>query len=318
MAFTISRPKFLAAVLGAALSLSLAACSNTGSDANSSGDSSPSQAESIAPPEVDRDPTGELPEISFADGVPSMQTVEADPPDTVTVKTLKEGDGEPVASGDFVSVNYAGFLWSDGTQFDSSYESETAANFSLDSVIPGWKYGLEGAKVGDQVLLVVPPEYGYGDTENGPIPAGSTLVFVVDILSATSPTTDALTEATATNAELPAGLEVTGDLGAEPSISYEEGSTAPAEAQVIVLSEGKGDVIADTDTILYHGVGGYWGEESTSTWPDAYQQVGSGGGVEIVGQHVGSRILLVYPKDEEAGTEASVMVIDVMEAVPSA
>lgn len=175
-----------------------------------------------------------------------------------------------------------------------------------------------GTKVGDQVLLVVPPDYGYGESETETIPAGSTLVFVVDILSTTSPNTDALAEATATGEELPAGLEVTGDLGKEPTITYAEGSEAPTEAQVIVLAEGKGDVITDTDTLLYQGVGGYWGEETSSTWPDNYQQVTQGGGVEMVGKHVGSRVLLTYPADEEAGTGASVMVIDVMAAIPAA
>ena len=37
---------------------------------------------------------------------------------------------------------------------------------------------------GSQVLLVVPPDLGYGDKDSGKIPANSTLVFVVDILAA--------------------------------------------------------------------------------------------------------------------------------------
>lgn len=318
MAIRTPHSKILAALLGAALSFSLVACSDSESSESAAGDTSTTQSETTAPPEIDRDPTGDLPEITFADGIPTMKTVSADPPSEITAKTLKEGDGATVAAGDFVTVNYAGFLWSDGTQFDSSYESGTAANFSLDTVVAGWKYGLEGTKVGDQVLLVVPPEYGYGDSDSGSIPGGSTLVFVVDVLGTTSATTDALAEATATGAELPAGLDVTGVLGEEPTITYEEGSQAPDEAQVIVLSEGKGDVIAETDTLLYQGVGGYWGEETSSTWPDNYQQVTQGGGVEMVGQRVGSRVVLIYPKDDEAGTGASVMVIDVMASIPAA
>ncbi len=52
-------------------------------------------------------------------------------------------------------------------------------------MIDGWVQGLVGKTVGSQVLLVVPPELGYGDAGSGDaIPGGATLVFVVDILAA--------------------------------------------------------------------------------------------------------------------------------------
>ena len=52
------------------------------------------------------------------------------------------------------------------------------------SLIDGWVDGLVGQPVGSKVLLVVPPEAGYGNRNVGPIPAGSTLVFAVDVLDA--------------------------------------------------------------------------------------------------------------------------------------
>ena len=52
------------------------------------------------------------------------------------------------------------------------------------SIIDGWIKGLVGQTVGSQVLLVIPPDLAYGATEQGTIPANSTLVFVVDILAA--------------------------------------------------------------------------------------------------------------------------------------
>ena len=51
-------------------------------------------------------------------------------------------------------------------------------------VIEGWQKGLVGQTIGSQVLLVIPPDQAYGDKEQGPIPANSTLVFVIDILAA--------------------------------------------------------------------------------------------------------------------------------------
>ena len=80
-------------------------------------------------------------------------------------------------------AHYTGWLL-DGTQFDSSWDRGASSSFSLDEVITGWKQGLAGHAVGSQVLLVVPPDLGYGDKDSGKIPANSTLVFVVDILAA--------------------------------------------------------------------------------------------------------------------------------------
>ena len=54
------------------------------------------------------------------------------------------------------------------------------------AVIAGWDEGLVGQTVGSQILLVVPPDKGYGTTgsSDGGIKGTDTLVFVVDILDA--------------------------------------------------------------------------------------------------------------------------------------
>ena len=41
---------------------------------------------------------------------------------------------------------------------------------------------LEGAKVGSQIIAVIPPDMAYGATGQGSVPANATLVFIVDIL----------------------------------------------------------------------------------------------------------------------------------------
>jgi peptidylprolyl isomerase len=43
---------------------------------------------------------------------------------------------------------------------------------------------LAGVPVGSRVVMSIPPDLGYGAQEQQGIPANSTLVFVVDILSA--------------------------------------------------------------------------------------------------------------------------------------
>ena len=54
--------------------------------------------------------------------------------------------------------------------------------WSRDSVLLEANVALTGQTVGSQIVAVIPPDQAYGDVANGPIPANSTLVFVVDIL----------------------------------------------------------------------------------------------------------------------------------------
>ena len=131
-------------------------------------------------------PVDGLPVVTLAaNGAPSVVVPKTDPPADLVSQTLIKGAGAPIAEGQQLVVHYSGWLW-DGTSFDSSWDKGAPVSLALstDSLIPGWVQGLTGVTVGSQVLLVVPPSLGYGDTASGAIPAGSTLVFVIDILAA--------------------------------------------------------------------------------------------------------------------------------------
>jgi FKBP-type peptidyl-prolyl cis-trans isomerase len=99
-------------------------------------------------------------------------------------KDIKVGDGAAAKSGDSVSVHYTGWL-TDGTKFDSSVDRGQPFTFQLGAggVIKGWDEGVVGMKVGGTRILIIPPELGYGAQANGPIPANSTLIFEVVLLS---------------------------------------------------------------------------------------------------------------------------------------
>lgn len=126
-----------------------------------------------------------LPTVTLADGgAPSITPVDTDPPTELVVQTLTEGNGIEVSAESTAVVNYSGWLW-DGTSFDSSWDRGQTVAFALTQVIDGWAQGLTGQTVGSQVLVIIPPDLGYGDTATDTIPAGSTLIFVVDILAAT-------------------------------------------------------------------------------------------------------------------------------------
>jgi len=131
-------------------------------------------------------PVDGLPAVTLAsDGKPSVTLPAATKPAALVAQDLITGAGPVVQSGQTITVHYTGWTW-DGNAFDSSWDKGSTFSTTIGSgeVIKGWETGLIGKAVGSQVLLVVPPDQGYGTTANGTIPAGSTLVFVVDILNA--------------------------------------------------------------------------------------------------------------------------------------
>jgi peptidylprolyl isomerase len=137
------------------------------------------RAEGEPVPPVEGLPTVELDE----DGAPTIAVPDTEPPADLVAQPLITGGGDVVEAGDAITVQYTGVLWDTGEVFDSSWPRGVPTTFEIGTgaVIPGWDEGLVGATVGSQVLLVVPPALGYPEG-NASIPAGSTLVFVVDIL----------------------------------------------------------------------------------------------------------------------------------------
>jgi len=100
------------------------------------------------------------------------------------------GSGLLAEPGTALIVDYVGML-TDGTEFDSSLRpGRDPFQFTLGAgqVIRGWDAGVEGMRVGGTRVLVIPPELAYGDASLPGIPAGSTLVFVVEVIAASAPT----------------------------------------------------------------------------------------------------------------------------------
>jgi peptidylprolyl isomerase len=97
---------------------------------------------------------------------------------------LKKGTGAAVKPTDTVTVNYLGETYKSKAPFDESY-TKTPLTQPLSGLIPGWKIGLSGVKVGSRVLLQIPPAYGYGAEGSGSsIPGNATLWFVIDVVKA--------------------------------------------------------------------------------------------------------------------------------------
>jgi peptidylprolyl isomerase len=95
---------------------------------------------------------------------------------------LSEGVGEDKPSSNSrVKVHYHGTLI-DGTVFDSSVQRGQPIEFGLNQVIPGWTEGLQLMKKGEKTRLFIPPALGYGNRSTGSIPAGSVLIFDVELI----------------------------------------------------------------------------------------------------------------------------------------
>jgi peptidylprolyl isomerase len=121
------------------------------------------------------------------DGNPSKFTAT----DQVTAKPTKlgvypviEGSGPVLKSGDRISVEYFGQIYPDKAVFNAWTGQPFDAQLGAGQVIKGWEEGLVGQRVGSRLVLVIPPDLGYGDKAQGTsIPANSTLIFTIQILS---------------------------------------------------------------------------------------------------------------------------------------
>lgn len=103
-------------------------------------------------------------------------------PSGLYVQDLVVGEGIRADSGDVASVRYVGWLPS-GVEFDRSREGAPfEAALGYGRVIAGWDQGVVGMRVGGRRKLVVPPALGYGDAGRSRIPAGSTLVFEIELV----------------------------------------------------------------------------------------------------------------------------------------
>ena len=109
------------------------------------------------------------------------------PPTKLVTKELITGTGAVAKPGDEVTLNYVGALYRGGKVFDSSWQRHQPSTTQLmyGSAISGWVKGIIGERVGGRRELVIPPNLAYGSAGNPPqIPSNSTLIFVVDLLSA--------------------------------------------------------------------------------------------------------------------------------------
>lgn len=216
--------------------------------------------------------------------------------DQTRTKVLQTSDGPEIGEGATVTVDYFGVNARTGKTFDESYSRGKPASFPLDQVVPGFKKGLLGQRLGSRVLIAMPGVDGYdggGGNPQAGIEVGDTLVFVVDIIRPLSgPKGTAVTPAK--------GLPSV-SAGRDPQITVPK-TDPPTKLVVQPLIKGTGSKVTAESTLTLNYRYVTWSdgqviEENYTTKPDTapLAQLVTGMKKGLVGQPVGSRVLLVIP-----------------------
>jgi len=260
----------------------------------------------------------------------------------LTVKTLVHGSGQAFGRSDAFVGNYAIYLWS-GTShrlLQSTFKPGGKPTLFAGTLLPGLETALIGQKMGSRVLAVIPPKEGFGtsgDSQAGIKPT-DTLVFVIDMIKDFSGTAAAAGQQVSSGGS---GLPtVTAKAGVAPVIKVPSGKP-PANLTTKVLIKGTGPVVSEGDTVVVQYVGAIWrnGYVFDSSWKRAQpfgftigaspSQVILGWDKGLVGQTVGSRVMLVIPPADGygkagspqakiKGTDTLVFVVDILGAFGAA
>jgi peptidylprolyl isomerase len=116
---------------------------------------------------------------------PKVTVASGPPPKRLAIRDIVTGTGVAAQPGDSVAVHYVGVSYSNGKQFDASWDRGQPFTFRLGAgmVIPGWDQGIVGMKVNGRRELIIPPDLAYGQQGQPPsIGPNETLVFVIDLL----------------------------------------------------------------------------------------------------------------------------------------
>jgi FKBP-type peptidyl-prolyl cis-trans isomerase len=189
----MTNPRTLTGILLAIAALGGAACGddNSGSASQTTQTQAQTTTQAPAPEPADQAPAAKKVKPSAAESdlgtKPKPPKGTGDPPSQLVVQDLIVGKGKKAASGDLVSVQYAGVLFDNGKEFDASWQGKRPGKpfqFPLGAgqVIPGWDQGVVGMKVGGRRKLIIPADLAYGAQGYPPdIPPDAALIFDIDL-----------------------------------------------------------------------------------------------------------------------------------------
>ena len=259
----------------------------------------------------------------------------------LAVKTLIQGTGPAITSSDEFVGNYVVYGW-DGTSHSLKGSTYTSTpTLFTNPLLPGLQSAIDGKKVGSRILAVIPPKEGFGTSGNSQagITGTTTLVFVIDVIKSYSGTDAASgTQETNGGGNLPTVTEPK-TAGDAPTVKMPASSVKPPTSlQVTTLIKGSGTKVVKGDYLVVQYTGYIWrtGAVFDASWsrkaPFGLQigegQVIPGWDTGLVGQTVGSRVMLTIPPKEGYGTSGNsqagikgtdtlVVVVDILDAYPA-
>jgi peptidylprolyl isomerase len=250
-----------------------------------------------------------------------------------TTKVVTPGTGAKLTRNNSIMFSYLLFNGKDGKQIESSFGKGTVPlDLSSTTLLPGLTKGLTGQQVGSRLLIAIPPADAFGAAGNAQAGFGptDTVLFFIDLVSASTP----LKTATGVAVLPKAGLPTVVVDGAKPAQITVPKTAAPTTLIVQPLIKGAGLVVKSGVSIKVNYTGVLWkdgkkfdasGDRGTPfETPIGTGAVITGWDKGLVGQTVGSRILLVVPPAEGYGAKGSppligakdtlVFVIDILAA----
>ena len=256
-----------------------------------------------------------------APGVEFTKPLEVTEP---TVKVVTEGDGDRVKANQIASISIVALSGKDGSTLEDTFPGdpeELELTDDLKTESPVIYNAFVGAKIGTHLALAVPGAAAAEGTEAQP-----TQLLVVKVLSAKD-APKVLDKPEGETVTPPAGLPTVKDNDKGiPEISV-EGVAAPTALVSQDLIKGTGPEVKETDTLTvnYVGVALEGGKVFDSSFDRGEKATFPLTGVikgwtqGLTGKTVGSRVLLVIPKDLAYGDEGQgdakgdlVFVVDIL------
>ena len=276
-------------------------------------------------------PTGDAASVVTATGAFGEKPDAQVPSPIVTtetqVSTLIEGTGDRILEGTPVIIDYTLYDGTTGAEVeDSGYDGSLNAPITVggDALAP-LASALECSRVGSRVAVAIKASElsasvngGAGATDDDPDAA---YVAVVDVKRAFLAKADGALQLGANG--LPA--VVTAPDGA-PGITIPAGD-APTDEVVHLVRKGHGTTLTADDTAVVQFTAVTWSQPATvagSTWTNGGSATPVDLGDEqipddirsaLVGQQVGSQVMIVLPASAESGGSAYVYVFDVLGAI---